>query len=245
MPTRAQLTEPIPEHQATYWVYYNSEKVGEINFVLEKANDEVWYAQTQTKATTFLARTLGSDITEASHFVWIRDGSTPTVLPLTYHHVSREPFRTRFWQHRYNWETMTSASLTHQGEQTIQLREGLIDPLALRFAMAGQLAVEGPPSEPSSTWTFWVLDRDDVELQRVEYLGEEIIDVGAGCFVSEHFYRQRKPNSPRNYHVWVAAANAWLPIKFQQQDGNKVLSIELVQSDLLTDIQVCAPDREN
>ncbi len=240
-PAFAETPPPIPAHQSTYVVFYNNRPVGEIEFVLEKANESVWHVKTETRATTFLAKTLGSDITEASHFYWQTQNGQNQLVPLTYHYVSREPFRTRFWQHHYDWDNEITQTLTHQGEQTIAIRSELLDPLTLRLQLASDLAQEQYiEPEDREDKSYWVLDRDDVELQRIEARGVDTVTVPAGCFETERFYRFRKEGSSRNYDVWVAQSLAWLPIKMVQTDGSREIRMELASSNLLKATPACA-----
>ena len=241
LPSKANPEPRIPAHQATYSVFYNDALVGDIEFLLEKANDAVWHIKTQTHAETFLAKTLGSDITEAVHFLWQETEHGWMVVPLTYHQVSREPLRTRFWQHRFDWATQTAETLTHEGTQTIELIQGLIDPLTLRLALASKLAsASKKKSGQDLDFTFWVLDRDDIESQQMQHRGKESIEVVAGCFDTLHFYRLRKEGSARNYDVWVSEANAWLPVRMIQRDGRREIRIELASSELINGSSVCA-----
>lgn len=240
-PALAEIPAPIPAHQSTYVVFYNDKAVGEIDFVLEKANESVWHVRTDARATAFLAKTLGSEITEASHFYWQRQNDRDQVVPLTYHQVSREPFGTRFWQHHYHWEQEMTQTLTHQGEQTIDIRAELLDPLTLRLQLASDLTNEvSTDSWRSEDRHYWVLDRDDVERQRIEARGQDSVEVPAGCFDSQRFYRFRKEGSSRNYDLWVAESLAWLPVKMVQTDGSRQIRIELASSDLLQDPPSCA-----
>lgn len=239
--SEAQAEPPIPAHRATYAVFYDNKPVGEIEFVLEKANESVWHIKTQTHAKTFLAKTLGADITEAAHFIWEQTDEGWKLVPLTYHQVSREPFRTRFWQHYFDWTTQTTETLTHEGTQTLALIEGLVDPLTLRLALASQLMSRSQSAlEKNESLPFWVLDRDDVEPQQMNYLGPESITIEAGCFEALHFYRFRKEGSSRNYEVWVSEQTAWLPIQMIQRDGPREIRIELVSSELLEASPSCA-----
>lgn len=238
--SKAQSEPPIPAHRATYAVFYDNKPVGEIEFVLEKANEAVWHIKTQTHAKTFLAKTLGSDITEAAHFMWQPTDEGWMVTPLTYHQVSREPFRTRYWQHHFDWNSKTTETLTHEGTQTLVLIDGLVDPLTLRLALASQLMSRSEqPLEKNESLPFWVLDRDDVESQQMNYLGRELIEVPAGCFEALRFYRLRKEGSARNYGVWVSEQTAWLPIQMIQRDGSREIRIELLTSELIEDSPSC------
>jgi len=239
-PVQGASDPPIPAHEAIYVVRYNGKIIGEIDFVLEPANEQVWHIRTQTRATSFLAKTLGSAITEAAHFVWQSTDDTFEILPLTYHQVSREPFRTRFWQHRFDWEDMRSETLTHEGSQVITLKENLMDPLTLRLALAARLMDTPQPSlSKDEPLRFLVLDRDDIEDQQMQYLGPETVDVPAGCFSTLHFYRFRKEGSSRNYDAWVSESNSWLPVKVRQQDGGRKITMELKHSDLLKSTEGC------
>jgi len=239
-PTLADTPPPIPAHHSTYVVLYNGKPVGEIEFILEKANESVWYVKTETRATSFLAKTLGSEVTEASHFYWQNQAGRDQLIPLTYHHVSREPLRTRFWQHHYDWENESTQTITHQGEQTIQIHPGILDPLTLRLQLAADLANSDGNNTPTlEDRNYWVLDRDDVESQRIEARVSETVEVPAGCFDALKFYRFRKEGSSRNYDLWVSQALAWLPVKMVYQEGNREIQFELISSDLIEESPEC------
>ena len=239
-PTLAETPAPVPAHQSTYVVLYNGKPVGELEFILEKANESVWHVKTQTRATSFLAKTLGSEVTEASHFYWRNEAGRDQLIPLTYHHVSREPLRTRFWQHHYDWDNAVTQTVTHEGEQTIEIRPDILDPLTLRLQLAADLAHrEEMDSLPMGDQDYWVLDRDDVESQRIEAKGSEMIEVPAGCFDALKFYRFRKEESSRNYDLWVSQALAWLPVQMVFQEDNREIRFELVSSDLLEEKPQC------
>ena len=235
-PVESGNAPPIPAHESTYRIQYNGRSVGEATFVLEKANETVWHVKTQTKPTSMLAKLAASSVTQASHFVWRLDSAQPTVLPLTYHNVSKEPFRTRYWQHRYDWEAMVSATTTHEGEQEIALSPGLLDPLTLRLQLALDLQTD---SDPAKDRNYLVLDRDDVENQRMEYQQHTQIKVPAGCFDTEHFYRFRKEGSARNYDLWMAPQMHWLPVKIVQSDGGRTIEMALEKSTLLDAKPIC------
>lgn len=237
----AQNPAPIPAHQATYDVFFNGKPVGEIHFQLEKANEAVWYVRTESKATAFLAKTLGSEVTEASHFYWSRHTTHPKLIPLTYHHVSKEPLRTRFWQHRIDWQTATSQTATHEGDEVISLPEGVLDPLTLRLQLASDLKHS---SAPDLDRHYVVLDRDDIEKQTVLAKGKEQITVEAGCFETHHFYRFRKEGSSRNYDLWLSPSLYWMPVKMKQTDGSREISIELRQTDLTPSDRACVSTAE-
>ena len=245
-PTLAKEPPPIPAHHSTYAVLYNGKPVGELEFVLEKANESVWHVKTETRATSFLAKTLGSEVTEASHFYWQKEAGRDQLIPLTYHHVSREPLRTRFWQHRYDWDNELTQTLTHEGEQTIEIRPDILDPLTLRLQLAADLArLEAMDSLPMEDQHYWVLDRDDVESQRIEPRGAETIEVPAGCFDALKFYRFRKDGSSRNYDLWVSQALAWLPVQMVFQEDNREIRFELVYSDLIEETPQCLSPETN
>ena len=217
-------------------MFYNNSVVGEIDFVLEKANETVWHIRTESRATSLLAKAFGSEVTQASHFYWDMTTEIPTLVPLTYHHVSREPLRTRFWQHHFDWDSQTSKTITHQGDQVISLPEQLLDPLTLRLQLAVDLNMSDPKIEERN---FWVLDRDDVEAQRIEYRDAEPVQVSAGCFEAHHYYRFRKEGSARNYDLWVSPDLDWLPLRTLQTDGKREIRIDLKSSTLLKQPRNC------
>ncbi len=213
---------PVRAHQATYEVLRRGRKAGELQVVLTAAGDGLWRLDSQTEATALMARMLRVFAEESGYFLW----QAGQAVPLTYHHVSRGPNRSRFWQHRYDWEHMRSQSHTWQGDLLIELEPGTVDPLTLRLAMAARLH---SPTQRNIDHQFFVLERDEIEIQHFRHLGQERLELDSGCFETVRFLRYRKEGSSRNYYSWHAAETDWLPVRIIQNKSDRdELDIRLI-----------------
>ncbi len=99
-----------------------------------------------------------------------------------------------------------------------------------RFSVFLQLVglVRGNPQRyaaPGVTETFQVADTSDVEPMRVQYVGEEDIETGAGFVRAKHFIRlPRRADDRRRVEVWLAESVGWMPVKLRQTepDGTQI-----------------------
>lgn len=205
---------------ANYDVLRNGKKIGELNATLSQNESGLWYYRLESVATDWLVRMLGISTLETSWLEW-RDGR---IRPLTYHMVSREPGRDRYWQHRYDWQAEQSATRTHEGEFEIPLTAQTLDPLTLRLAVASLL--DGP-TPSSGEWQFDVLERDKIERQSVRLIEQATTRVGAYCFDTAQLYRFRREGSSRNYHAWHALALDGMPVKIRHDDDDDVVEMRL------------------
>ena len=234
-------TESVPEiaaqpvdnglnaFSAHYDVLRNGKKIGEMKATLSQNETGLWYYRLESVATDWLVRMLGISTLEASWLEW-RDGR---IRPLTYHMVSREPGRDRYWQHRYDWQEARSSTHTHEGDFEIPLTDHTLDPLTLRLAVASQLS---QPPPPSGEWLFDVLERDEIEQQSIRFIDQATIRVGPYCFDTIQLYRFRREGSSRNYRAWHAPALDGLPVRLRHDDDDDVIEMHL------TDWQFEGPD---
>lgn len=204
---------------AHYDVLRNGKKIGEMGATLSQNESGLWHYRLESVATDWLVRMLGISTLEASWLEW-RDGR---IRPLTYHMVSREPGRDRYWQHRYDWEQAQSSTHTHAGDFEIALTDHTLDPLTLRLAVASQLGQ--PPA--SGEWLFDVLERDKIEQQSVRIIGQSTTQVGPYCFDTIELYRFRREGSSRNYRAWHAPALDGLPVRLRHDDDDDVIEMRL------------------
>lgn len=218
----ARATEPPPfqPHEATYEVRRGDSAIGRLRVELDQRDDGLWHYRMESEATAWYVRMLGISTTESAWFKWTDDG----VVPLTYHHVSREPGRDRYWQHRYDWREMRSKTSTHAGDLNIELTAGVVDPLTLRLQAVANLARQAPDFE---SFELSVLERDEIELQQYRHIGSEMLEIGGRCFRTAVFKRFRKPGSGRNYTAWHAEALGWIPVRIRHEDDGKPITLTL------------------
>lgn len=237
MPVSAQAGDadafPIPPHRSAYEVLRNGSNIGEVYTTLSRDERGVWFFDTDTIATSTLAKMLRLSAEESAHFMWQDD----RILPLTYRNVAREPLRTRFWQHQLDWTDGVSHGQSREGDFDIELEPGVLDPLTLRLQTSALLhaatRVQGEVLE------FRVIERDRIEDQRMEYQGSERMETELGCFNVQRWYRFRREGSSRNYRMWVAEALHWMPLRIDLGDEDHAISLRLVDTDLLDGAAQC------
>jgi hypothetical protein len=220
---------PLPAHQATYEVLRYGKKVGELTVRLEQLDNGVWHYTSDTRATAWWARALNLAAEESAHFVWRGD----EIMMLTYHHAQYAPGNDRFFQHRTDWEAGTTDVVTEDGERTIELVDGLVDPLSLRLQLAVRLS---DPGKRQDTQSFTLLDREEIKEKQYRYDGSEVLELPAGCFDTVRFQRIERPGSDRNNLSWHAEDFHWMPVRILRQDeGKDKLDIRLISTDLPVD----------
>ena len=217
---------PLPAHDAVYEVLRRGSKIGEVHVSLKVVDGDIWRYQTETVATSTLARLLRVSAEESAQFVW-RDAHA---LPLTYRQVARAPTRTRYWQHEIDWQAGLTRSQTHEGDLEIALEKNLLDPLTLRLQVA--LALQNPDNRGQDL-EFRVLERDEIETQFFFYLDRQSITLPAGCFDAIQMQRFRREGSSRNYESWHSERFHWLPLRILQiKDGKPEIDIRLLTTSI-------------
>jgi len=216
----AQETFPLSPYQAEYRVLRGGKPIGLVHVNLTRRDDGLWNYRIESEATAWYVRLLGVSTTESSWFDW-RDGR---IVPLTYHHVSREPGRDRYWQHRYQWDKGISDTRTHDGDFEIDLVPGLLDPLTLRLDAILTVAAQDPEF---AGFERAVLERDEIETQEYRYVEPEAIELDGRCFDTRIYRRFRREGSSRNYLAWHARALDWLPVRIAHRDDGTPIELEL------------------
>ena len=219
-------TAPLPAHSAVYEVLRRGSKIGEVHVELSRNEQGVWFFDTETVATSRLARLVGASAEESAHFVW----NGERIQMLTYRQVSRAATRTRFWQHEIDWSGNVSRTTTYEGDHVIELEPDVVDPLTLRLQLAVILA---DPERRQSDHDFRVLERDEIEDQQFLYQDHEILETDLGCFETVRMQRFRREGSSRNYDSWHAESFYWMPLRIlQTKDEREELDIRLIETDL-------------
>src|SRR6056297_3705140 len=211
---------PFEPYRASYTVTRGNADIGRVDVELTRREDGLWHYAIESQATAWYIRMLGISTTETSWFQWYKG----RVLPLTYHHVSREPGSDRFWQHRYDWQKMQTDTRTHEEDLVVPLEIGAVDPLSLRLAAVARIAEQAPVFE---SFGMQVLERDAIERQEYRYNGTELLEIDGRCYRTAVFKRFRKQGSSRNYTAWHAESLGWMPVRISHEDDGKPISLTL------------------
>jgi hypothetical protein len=215
---------PIQPHRAEYRVLRGDSEIGLLEAELSQRDDDRWHYRIESEATAWYVRMLGISTTESAWFEWREQN----ILPLTYHHVSREPGSDRYWQHRFDWAAGFSETRTHDGTLRIPLRPATLDPLTLRLAASA--AIHNQADDDRTGFQGFerpVLERDEIEVQQYLWQREESLLIDGRCYATQVFRRHRKPGSSRNYEAWHAAELGWLPVRVLHSDAGKPIVMEL------------------
>lgn len=213
---------PFQPYQASYTVARGNSDIGRVDVELSQREDGLWHYAIESQATAWYIKMLGISTTETSWIQWYQG----RVLPLTYHHVSREPGSDRFWQHSYDWQAMRTETRTHEEDLAVELEAGVVDPLSLRLTAVVRIAEQAPDFQ---SFTMQVLERDEIERQAYRFVGTETLEIDGRCYRTAVFERFRKEGSSRNYTAWHAEALGWLPVRITHEDDGKPISLTLDQ----------------
>ena len=241
-PTVAESTQlaPIPAHTAVYEVLRYGNKLGEIQVELSQADDGIWLYETETHATARLARMMGLSAAESAYFMWHRDpqrAGHELVLMLSYYQLAQGPLRTRFWRHQVDWADGVSSTETREGDFTIAVEPGVVDPLTMRLQLAVMLQHD---HDHEDDLHFRVLERTSVEDQQFLFRGRESVALPMGCVDSLAFHRFRREGSSRNYNSWHTESFYWMPVRMvQTRDDEPYIDIRLIETSLALDTQPC------
>lgn len=220
---------PLPAHTAVYEVLRRGSSIGEVHVSLSQSDSGLWHFDTETVATSRVARLARATAEESAWFAWHDD----RVQLLSYRQVTRALGRSRYWQHELDWQANQSQTRTYEGDYLIELEPDIVDPLTLRLQLAVLLA---NPDLRGQDLPFRVLERNEIEDQQFFYLGEETLEVPAGCFEAVRMERFRREGSSRNYHSWHAEDFHWLPLRIVQfRDDEEELDIRLMESSIELD----------
>lgn len=220
---------PLPAHTAVYEVLRRGSSIGEVHVSLEQGDTGLWHFDTETVATSRVARLARANAEESAWFAW----NGERVQMVSYRQVTRALGRSRYWQHELDWEANRSRTQTYEGNHLIELEPDVVDPLTLRLQLAVLLA---DPEQRGQDLHFRVLERDEIEDQQFFHLGEERLEVPAGCFKATRMERFRREGSSRNYHSWHAEDFHWMPLRIVQfRDDEEELDIRLLRSSIELD----------
>lgn len=227
-PRQSHRPPPFQPHQARYDVSRNGSTLGRLHATLRQRDDGLWHYRIESETTAWYARMLGASTLETAWFDWRDDwqvtGRDHPVVALTYHHVAERTGRDRFWQHEYDWDGLRTSTRTHEGDSTIELQPGAVDPLTLRLAAAARI---GSDDGAGTDFEFPVVERDEIEVQQYRFQRHERLEILGRCLDTSVYYRFRREGSSRNYRAWHAEALGWLPARIVHEDDGDTIAIEL------------------
>lgn len=168
-----------------------------------------YYQLRQEMEVRVLGARLGS-VEESSDFRL--DG---TVLQPESYRYRRSGVSSRNEGIEFNWAEGTALSSDEDGQWTLNLQQGVLDPLSFQLALRLQLA--DPAIQEVS---LQMVDSDEIETHLYRVTGTEVIETGLGPLDTLKVERIRRPGSDRRTTFWLARDWHLLLVRFEQVDGS-------------------------
>jgi hypothetical protein len=207
-------------YEAHYSVYRNDKFTGDTTVTLEKDGD-TWSMLSEARGTRGLARLLKLTDTEKSSGV-IEDDK---LVPDSYRHHTRAAGIDRIWSAEFDREAELVRTQTDDGEISLPLEEGTLDPLSLDLALRQVLP------ENVVEWQGNMVDEDEIKLHRYRISEPEAVNTALGC-VQAHRVERIRENSQRYTRVWYAAELGYVAVRMEhgKYDGDHMeMRIESLQ----------------
>ncbi|WP_191621209.1 DUF3108 domain-containing protein [Marinihelvus fidelis] len=201
------------DFEATFELVRNDKLAGESTATFNGAGAH-WSLSSKSEGTRGLARFLGLEEHTVSEGTWL-DGAP---RPDRYDQSVKVAVKTVETRARFDWDAGTVVSTHKDGEDTLPLTAGTLDPgtIALRIR-TGLIAGE-------REWTLDVVDEDKIESQRFVAHAPERLDTALGCIETVRVDRDRGPESTRYTRTWYATAHGFAPVRAThgKKDGDHI-----------------------
>ncbi len=211
----AAVAGPVTPFEATFEFLRNDKAIGESRVALT-LEDGAWTMTSATRGTRGLAKLLGLEESSLSRGDWQDGGPRP-------HHFEQTvevSFKTIHTRAEFDWQAGTVHSVHEDGEDTLALTPGVLDPVSVGLAVRAGLG------DGVSEWRLSLVDEDEIEEQLFEVATTEALDTPLGCLVTRRVDRIRGPESTRYTQTWYARDYDWTPVKVAhgKTDGDRMES---------------------
>jgi hypothetical protein len=195
--------DELTPYEARYSVYRNGKFTGETTVKLELDGNR-WSMHSEARGTRGLARLLKLRNTEHS------DGEVTEgkFLPSSYEHHTRAMGIDRRWTAAFDWETRLVQTQTRDGDFSLPLESGTLDPLSLDLALR-QVLPEGVVE-----WQGQMVDEDEIKLHRYRITAAESRDTALGC-LNTHRVERLRENSQRYTRAWYASELEYVVVRLE------------------------------
>jgi len=212
LPTLAVPPQPF---EASYDARYDNMRASATRSLQYDANTATWTLLAEAKLT-LLGATLTS-ISERSNFRWQDDQPQPLL-----HEFRQRGAGARQRSVRFDHEAGQAEYRVGDRQGTLPLDGPVFDELSGYLVLRERLAA----GETDISLT--VADRDKLETQRYQVLGEEELQTPLGTFATLRVARIRDAGSERRTELWLAPSADYLLIKLLQTEPNgRVIQLDL------------------
>lgn len=131
----------------------------------------------------------------------------------------------------FDWEARTALSQEDDESWLLDIQKRVYDPLNHQLALSQQLHSDRATGY-GTEYAFAVVDGDEVELQRYQLLGEEVLETPLGRLNTVKLERVRSPTSSRSTVIWLAPDWHYLVARIEQTNGSVQLKLELENAEV-------------
>lgn len=203
---------------ATYRAYYGSMRGAETVFSLEQEEDGEWLWQSRSEPAGMVAMFRDDVITERSRFRIVDN----RIEAISYRYRHEEDGETRrFRRLSFDWNGDRVRYRDNGDEGEMEVPSGSLDRFLAQYALMRALDADRRPEQ------FEIVDGDEQFGQRLEYHGNETVDVRAGDFEALRV-DMKDADSDRRLVIWFAPELGHLPVKLEQREpGETTVTMEL------------------
>ena len=215
----AELPAPL---EARYELLRNDKSLGEASLAYS-TDASGWRLESRSEGTRGSARLLGFKEHSISQGEWLEG----LPRPASFDQVVRAALMDHGWKADFNWAAERVATQHKDGESSLELSTGALDPLTLGLRIRTGLA------RGEDHWTVPFIDRDEIDLDEFATAEEELIDTSLGCLATRRVDKIRPPENKRYTRTWYARDLGWAPVRIEhgKNGGNRletrILSLSL------------------
>jgi len=215
----AELPAPL---EARYELLRNDKSLGEASLAY-RSDASGWRLESHSVGTRGSARLLGFKEHSVSEGEWLEGLPRPT----SFDQVVRAALIDHGWKADFDWAAARVATRHKDGESSLELSDGAVDPLTLGLRIRAGLA------RGEDHWTVPMLDKDEIEANEFATAEEELIDTSLGCLATRRVDKVRPPENKRYTRTWYARDLGWAPVRVEhgKTGGNhvetRILSLSL------------------
>ncbi|GMV29371.1 MAG: hypothetical protein AMXMBFR59_14960 [Rhodanobacteraceae bacterium] len=209
--TGTPLHHPLKPFVATYDVKRGGKTIGEATMTLSRDAANGWTLVTETRGTAGMARLLGLDVREESHFT---DLGGTTLQSIDYRYRQDAALKSKQRRIEFDW-TANEARVTDRDKLfRYVLQPGTVDRHLVVLALARQQGAE-PPLQLA------VASKDAVERQIFARRENRMLRTSAGEFSATRYERTDKPGKGHSWYTTQLLAP--LQVEQVQKDGNNIV----------------------
>lgn len=216
------LAELPGSFSATYALHYDDLRVGVMERRFTHNEDGSGSFESNGKLTGLAALFRKDQINETSRWE-VRDGQ---LRPLFYKYEKSDGKKVKKEVHRFDWNNHQVTSVTEDGKNKLDLKDGMLDKLLYQLAIM-------EITDPKEGLSYDLIDGTDLKNYKFEFKGEEELTTPMGKLKAFKFQRKREEKNKgvvkandnpdqeikkRSTVIWCAPSLHNLPVRVDNVD---------------------------